>query len=67
MHLLKQLCLTHNDSMQGMHESVLCIRTYIEGRSKVVVVGDDGAAQHVETSQHLANALSLSILDKALT
>lgn len=46
--------------MQGMHEYVRCM-TCIEGEPKVVVVGDNGAAQHAETSHQLAHALSLSI------
>lgn len=64
MHLLKQLCLTHTDLMQGMHVSVLFM-TYVEGRSKVVVVGDNGAAQYADTSHHLADALSRSMWDLA--
>lgn len=50
--------------MQGMHEFVRCM-TSVEGESKVVVVGDNGAAQHAATSQQLASALSLSIWDLA--
>lgn len=47
-----------------MHEFVRCV-TCIQGQHKVVVVGDNGAAQHAETSCQLANALSLSIWDLA--
>ena len=50
--------------MQGMHEFVRCM-TSVEGKSKVVVVGDNGAAQCAETSHQLANALSLSVWDFA--
>lgn len=64
MHLLKQSCLTAIILMQGMHEYVRCM-TSIGGESKVVVVGDNGAAQHAETSHQLANALSLSLWDLA--
>lgn len=37
--------------------------TCIQGERKVVVVGDNGAAQHAETSLQLAKAVSLSIWD----
>lgn len=50
--------------MQGVHEYVRCI-TCMKGEPKVVVVGDNGAAQLGETSQQLASALSLSIWDLA--
>lgn len=62
LHPLKQPCLTRYVSMQGMHEYVRCL-TSVEGQAKVVVVGDNGAAQHAETSHQLASALSLSIWD----
>ena len=48
--------------MQGMHEYVRCM-TCVEGERQVIVVGDNGAAQHAGTSHKLANALSLSIWD----
>ena len=50
--------------MQGMHEHVRCI-TCMKGEPKVVVVGDNGAAQLAEPSQQLASCLSLSIWDLA--
>ena len=48
--------------MQGMHEYVRCM-TCVGSEPKLVVVGDNGAAQHADTSHQLANALSLSIWD----
>lgn len=50
--------------MQGLHKYVRCI-TCLKGNFKLVVVGDNGAAQVAETSRQLASALSLSIWDLA--
>ena len=48
--------------MQALHRYVRCM-TYVKGRARLVVVGEDGTAGGAETSQALAAALTVSIWD----